>query len=40
MVFVMVLPWHWLLRKLVLAMSFDFFPMVFQAPNTIGITSA
>ena len=29
MVFVMVLPWHWLLRKLALAMSFDFFPMVF-----------
>ena len=29
MVFVMVLPWHWLLCKLALAMSFDFFPMVF-----------
>ena len=31
MVFVMVLPWHWLLRKLALAKSFDLFPMVFLA---------
>ena len=27
-VFVMVLPWHWLLRKPALVTSFDFFPMV------------
>ena len=40
MVFVIVLPWHWLLRKLALATSFDFFPMVFQPPNTLGIMSA
>ena len=40
MVFVMVLPWHWLLRKLALATSFDFFPMVFQPPNTLRIMSA
>jgi len=31
---------HWLLRKLTLATSFGFFPMVFQPPNTLGIMSA
>ena len=39
MVFVMVLPWHWLLRKLALAMSFDFFPMVSLPPNTLRTMS-
>ena len=40
LVFVMVLPWHWLLRKLALAMSFDFFTMVSQPPNNLRIMSA
>ena len=33
MVFVVVLPWHWLLCKPALVTSFDFFPMVFQPPT-------
>ena len=40
MALVMVPPWHWLLRKLILAKNFGFSPMVFQQRRTLGITNA
>ena len=40
MAFAMVLPWRWLLRKLILAMNFGSSSMVFQQRRTLGIMNA